>query len=364
MKFYFKSIIAIAFAVVMSLPLNAQQNGSIRIAAHRGFWDCDATSRTENTIASLREAQNHGLWGSEFDIHLTKDGEIVVHHDRHIEGVDIQTTDYSILRQYRLANGELMPSLDEYLSQGEKCAETVLVLEFKSQYSEERENQLVDLSLQKIREHGLYDPSRIMFISFSLNICKRIAELAPEFTNQYLNGDIAPAELHQMGINGIDYQFKKFYKNPQWVKEAHELGMSVNAWTVNKADDIKAMIELGVDCITTNAPLLARELLGTAELRIAPQQVQDNPLAASDAVVTFGNARFTMLTSRLIRMEWAEDAKFEDRATLGVVNRNLPVPSFKVKKSGNKLVIKTDALELTYVGDKKFDEKNLAVNFI
>ena len=56
------------------------------------------------------------------------------------------------------------------------------------------------------------------------------------------------------------------------------------------------------------------------------------PKADDRAVVTIGNARFTVLTSRLIRMEWAEDGNFEDRATLGVVNRDLTVPSFKVSK--------------------------------
>ena len=41
--------------------------------------------------------------------------------------------------------------------------------------------------------------------------------------------------------------------------------MSVNVWTVNKKEDIQKMIDLGVDCITTNEPLLVRELLGGKE---------------------------------------------------------------------------------------------------
>lgn len=55
-----------------------------------------------------------------------------------------------------------------------------------------------------------------------------------------------------------------------WVSRAaraHELGMSVNVWTVNSAENIQKMIDLGVDCITTNDPLLARELLGDREMR-------------------------------------------------------------------------------------------------
>ena len=78
---------------------------------------------------------------------------------------------------------------------------------------------------------------------------------------QYLEGNKTPAEVHADGINGIDYHYSYFKKHPEWVKEAHDLGMSVNAWTVDKADDIRAMKELGVDQITTNDPVLTREIL-------------------------------------------------------------------------------------------------------
>ncbi len=87
------------------------------------------------------------------------------------------------------------------------------------------------------------------------------------------------------------------------------------------------------------------------------------PKADDRAVVTIGNARFTVLTSRLIRMEWAEDGVFEDRATLGVVNRLLPVPEFKANKSSKRLVIRTSDLTLTYKNTGKFSPDNLTVEF-
>ena len=87
------------------------------------------------------------------------------------------------------------------------------------------------------------------------------------------------------------------------------------------------------------------------------------PEAAKEAQVVCGNARFTVLTPRLIRMEWAENGIFEDRATLGIVNRNLSVPAFKVKKSSSKTVITTSDLTLEYRGAGKFDANNLSVTF-
>ena len=90
---------------------------------------------------------------------------------------------------------------------------------------------------------------------------------------------------------------------------------------------------------------------------------EDNPVAAPEAVVVSGNARFTVLTPRLLRLEWSEDGRFEDNATLGVVNRRLDVPKFKVRKSRNKTVIETDSLRLVYSGKGKFDSSNLSVTF-
>ena len=91
--------------------------------------------------------------------------------------------------------------------------------------------------------------------------------------------------------------------------------------------------------------------------------LQYDPQAEPGAVVTCGNARFTVLTSRLIRMEWADDARFEDRATLAVVNRRLEVPSYRVRKTRDGVVITTKDLTLCYKGPGRFSEKNLSVTF-
>lgn len=91
--------------------------------------------------------------------------------------------------------------------------------------------------------------------------------------------------------------------------------------------------------------------------------VADNPKADAKAVVTSGNARFTVLTPKLIRMEWSADGQFEDRATLTFVNRETPVPEFKVRESKSKLTITTPALTLTYLKNGKFSDKNLKAVF-
>ena len=90
-----------------------------------------------------------------------------------------------------------------------------------------------------------------------------------------------------------------------------------------------------------------------------------NPVAAQDAMVVSGDARFSVLTPRVIRMEWAEAGEFEDQASLVFVNRNLPVPEFEVRTGSGWLFIETEALSLAYeVGSGSFTEKNLRIEFI
>lgn len=84
-------------------------------------------------------------------------------------------------------------------------------------------------------------------------------------------------------------------------------------------------------------------------------------------MVVAGHARFTVLTSRMIRMEWSADGKFEDRASLVFLNRKLPVPEFQQRKQPGELVLKTSQLQLRYVPDSgsegKFSPDNLSITF-
>ena len=88
----------------------------------------------------------------------------------------------------------------------------------------------------------------------------------------------------------------------------------------------------------------------------------NNPVAHPEAQVVVGNARFTVLTDRLVRMEWSENGSFEDHATLAIVNRDLPVPKFSTTRTGEGVRIKTSFFELTYRGGGKFTAENLVVN--
>ena len=74
----------------------------------------------------------------------------------------------------------------------------------------------------------------------------------------------------------------------------------------------------------------------------------NNPIANSKAVVICGNARFTVLTPEMIRIEYSEKGMFEDRPTFTVVNRNLELVDFKKKEDDRFLYIQTDKVKLKY----------------
>ena len=106
--------------------------------------------------------------------------------------------------------------------------------------------------------------------------------------------------------------------------------------------------------------ILALALFSAAYVATA----ENNPKADEKAQVVVGNARFTVLTPQMIRMEWAEDGKFEDRASLTFVNRKLDVPAFKVRETRTKLTITTSNVTLTYVKGAKFSADNLKAEIL
>lgn len=241
-----KKLIVMAAACLMTLAAAAQTN----IVAHRGYWDCAGSA--QNSITSLKLADKIGCYGSEFDVHLTKDGVIVVHHDQNVGKIDIQTSTYKALKKERLKNGEKIPTLEQYLDAG-KDLSCKLVLEIKRQMVQSHEDSLVRQCVDLVKSKGLTD--RIVWISFSGKACELLHQLLPDAHIQYLLGDWDPKTIKAKGLSGIDYEQKVLALHPEWIKECHDLGLVVNVWTVNDLNTINQFIKAGVDFITTNAPV-------------------------------------------------------------------------------------------------------------
>lgn len=88
---------------------------------------------------------------------------------------------------------------------------------------------------------------------------------------------------------------------------------------------------------------------------------QYNPVASSKATVINGNARFTVLTDRVIRLEYTNTTSFVDAATLAFVNRATPDVSFTSNVVGNTLQIQTKYLSLSYFVGQPFSKTSLNI---
>jgi len=230
-----------------------------KVIAHRGYWDYPGSA--QNSIVALYKAHEVKAYGSEFDVTITADGIPVVNHDNDIQGFTIEKTNYERLRNLKLKNGEILPTLEQYLVNGKANKETKLILEVKPHSTKEIEDRAVAIIVEMVKSMQL--ENQVEYISFSMNICKELIRLTPGSQVAYLNGDVSPAEIKNIGLTGIDYHYNVFEKKPEWINEAKKHGITINVWTVNKEDIMKKLISQGVDYITTDKPELLIKVLNS-----------------------------------------------------------------------------------------------------
>lgn len=258
-----KRIFILMAALLVGLTAMAQP----KIVAHRGYWRTEGSA--QNSITSLQKAAAVGCYGSEFDVWITADGVPVVFHDATIDGIRIEDTTFATLMNHRLQNGEFIPTLQQYLTEGSRIEGCQLILEIKPHRNEVRDKRIADMCVELVRTLGL--EKKTEYISFSKVVCQRLHEITPDSKVAYLNGELAPAQIKEMGLTGIDYNEKVFVKHPEWLQEAKQLGVEVNVWTVDGEENLRHHVNLeGVDLITTNDPEILKGILAEQEAAKQP----------------------------------------------------------------------------------------------
>lgn len=256
-----KKVLILMVVAMIGITASAQYKAP-KIIAHRGFHATEGAAK--NSLNALKAAQKAGWWGSECDLQLTKDGEVlVIHGPNHSDGtktLNINRSTKDAVQAIPLKSGEVVPTLDEYLRQMKKSKNTKLIIEIKNQLSPKLETEIVEKSVKAVAKYGLEE--MVEYIAFRPFVCTEVVRLAPQGAKvAYLNGDYTPEYCKGMGCAGIDYKYSRLQKKPNWIKEAHDLGMYVNTWTVNKEADIRWCIENGVDYITTDDPELVEKII-------------------------------------------------------------------------------------------------------
>jgi len=224
-----------------------------KVVAHRGAWK--NTNVPENSIAALNHAVAMGCEGSEFDVHMSADSLPLINHDASIQGVSIAKTNAAELLKIKLANGETLPTLENFLNAGMVQTKTKLILEIKpSELGKESSialTQQVVALVEKLQAQAWVD-----YISFDYDACREVMRLAPYAKVAYLRGDKTPTELAADNFFGLDYNFNVLQKNPSWIDDAKNKKLTINVWTVNDKPALEEFLNKGVDFITTNEPEL------------------------------------------------------------------------------------------------------------
>ena len=274
----------IAIARVYSDPLSASKvaelydaarrviapvpNPSAKVIAHKGYHPENVP---ENSLEALKKAQQLDIYGSEFDVYRTADGQVVVYHDRTLTvgGVSKNIFDctYEELKSVKLSNGETIPTLEQFLEQGKQKPQMKLICEIKyhndgnGTTSGEKTVAAAEACYALVSAAGM--TSQVEYISVNAAALKRLAVLSPGAMLQDVNSDhpMDRASAVAAGIKGINYDFNKL--TDAQIADAHEKGMVVGTWTVDKEEDMRTMINRGVDFITTNEPVLLQQVLET-----------------------------------------------------------------------------------------------------
>jgi len=229
------------------------------VIAHRGAWK--AKGLPKNSIAALNEAINLNCTGSEFDVRMTSDHVLIVTHDSDYGGLDIETSTFKELAKHKLSNGETLPTLKDFISAGMKNNTTTgLVCEIKPSKIEGRNIEMANKTVALVKELNA-EAFISYYISFSYDVIKHVKKLDPNAKVLYLDGSKSPEELKNDSITGLDYLVWKLKNKPDWITEAKDLGLKLNAWTANKQEDIDWLLAHDFDYITTDEPELAFERL-------------------------------------------------------------------------------------------------------
>jgi glycerophosphoryl diester phosphodiesterase len=246
-----------------------------QIAAHRG----GAALWPENSLLAFESAIALGSDLLELDVHLTRDRTVAVIHDAALE----RTTDGSgpvaaataaDLRRLRLRGpgaaltAEHVPTLDEVLAAASASTAPVgLLVEVKGPATGARYDGLEELVLAALARHGLQARATVM--AFNPDVIARVKALSPRARTTFLvsrgaveRAGARPEQTVDWAVAAgvTDLGVEHTLADERLVAAARAAGLALGVWTVNDAADIRRMLDLGVDIITSDRPDLAKRL--------------------------------------------------------------------------------------------------------
>ena len=242
------------------IELEKKNTGEILVYGHRGA----GFLAPENTMASFKMAYEIGVDTIELDVHMTRDGALVVMHDHDVS----RTTDGNghlsemILAEVNQLDagikfgkayaGEHVPMLGEVLAWAKDRIQLLIEIKGHPQPAAGIEAAIVDA----VREAGM--SNQVLVKSFFHHSVQRVRSIAPEIVTGILYASDLVDPVSAAQAAGAD-SLRNLYS--YWTKEAvsaaRKAGLHVSAWGVNDVTALAHVVELGVDSFGTDRPKLA-----------------------------------------------------------------------------------------------------------
>ena len=260
-------------AVVGSVTAAAQGMVAPLFAAHRG----GALLWPENSLLAFRNALALGADFLELDVHLTRDGEVVVIHDATLERT---TTGTDPVRERTLAElgavrlkdrggavlEEGVPTLDQVVALA-AAGKRQILLEIKTDERRRRYPQIEEKVFAVLDRHR-FTPFTVV-MAFEAATWRRLRQVRPDarvaalYSARMLPAAAVAAELEALREAGVGFVgLDQALVNAEVAKQARLAGLTLGVWTVNEREAIARFIDQGVGVVITDRPDLARELLG------------------------------------------------------------------------------------------------------
>lgn len=221
----------------------------------------------ENTLEAFKLAMDMGADGFELDVHLSKDGELVVIHD---ETVDRTTNGTGFVGEMTLAElkaldasnhkegyqGAKIPTLAEVY---DLIRDTDHIVNVEIKTDNIFYPQLEEKVLALEKEKGM--EGRVVYSSFNHYTVKKIRALAPDAQIGMLFGDVLVEPYDyckSLGANLL-HPSKANLNVPGFAEKAKEAGLGMNVWTVNEVEYMEKCLACGAG-IVTNYPDVAVKL--------------------------------------------------------------------------------------------------------
>lgn len=241
-----------------------------KIIAHRGA----SKAAPQNTVPAFKKAREFGCDGFENDVHLTKDGVIVVCHNYDIDETStgsgfIKDMTFDELRSYDFGSyfgaefaGTKIPTLDEFLD----CCEGLEIINIEIKQPPDMNIDIVAKTIDAVKARGFFD--NLIISSFCDEVLIRCKEYAPDVKTGLLYSpnndnidaiaDDPVAYVKKLGCDAVHPYY--LMVSEDYIEDFHNAGIMVNPWTVDGETAIVALRDAKCDGIITNVPDFARTL--------------------------------------------------------------------------------------------------------